>query len=283
MNNYILSLLFVIISCLSNCNAQIKDFKIFNALLYRNTPNLESYGFKKIYLFYEDDLLDKRATPSNTNPGGIINYSKIKRAAEKSLLNPNIPVCLDIESWPLEDAHRQNSRNKYLKVLNYFKSINVKSKVGYYGVYPMDSPHADYNFESPIRESVIMPKWHESNNFVKNIGQNSNVFFPAFYTRYKDHDTWVKIVKEKVAKIKEVNTKAKVYGFIWPQYYFEDGKYEFIEAKIWKKQLEILYKYCDGAVIWSHYNGPNGTPIDFSLNMEWFRETVKFIKENNIN
>lgn len=261
------------------CMAQIKKFEFFDAILYRNKPNLESYGYKKMYLFYEEDLMN---SDKGQNGGNSINYGKIKTAALRSMVNSNFPVCLDVESWQLDDENRYNSKKIYLKILNYFKKINKKSKMGFFGVFPMDSPHADYNFDSPIRESIIMPKWHESNNYVKDIGKNVDVYFPVFYTRVKDEETWKKIVVEKVKKIREVNTKAKIYGFIWPQYYMDDGFYKFIEPDVWRRELEIVFKYCDGAIIWSHYLGEDGQALDFNYEMDWFKVTNQFISEMNI-
>lgn len=253
-----------------------KEFEIFNAILYRNSPDLSNYGFKKIFLFYEDELLDKH------NSGNLINTNKIKKAAKLSSTDISVPVCLDIETWGLDDANRGNSLPKYIRVIDFFKKTNYKSRVGFFGVFPMDSPHAEYSYKNELRGKVIMPKWHESNNFTKKVGKKMDVFYPVFYTRFKDRDIWINIVKEKVAKIKEINTKAKIYGFVWPQYYTDDGKYKFIEKEVWREQLETLYKFCDGVVIWSHYIGPEGKVIDFDYKMEWFTTTVDFIKKYNI-
>lgn len=253
-----------------------KKFEIFGAILYQNTPDLSKYGFKKIHLFYEDELLDKH-TISNK-----INKEKIKNAAKLSLSEPNIPVCLDIESWEFDNLDKNKFLSNYIAVINYFKMYNKKSNVGYFGIFPRDSPHAEYSYKNNIRETVIMPVWHKSNNFTKSIGKKVDIYYPVFYTRYKDRDIWIKIVKEKVEKIKEINQNAKIYGFIWPQYYTDDPKYKFIEREVWREQLETLYKYCDGAVIWSHYLGPEGYPINFDYQMDWFQETIDFIKDYNI-
>lgn len=251
-------------------------FEIFNAILYRNTPDLSSFGIKEFFLFYEDELLDKYTS------GNRINKNKIRNAANTSYKQVGVPVCLDIETWELDDANRDASLSKYLKVIEIFKRYNNISKVGFFGVFPMDSPHAEYSFKNDLREAVIMPKWHESNNFTKKIGRKLDVFYPVFYTRYQDREIWIKIVKEKTAKIREINTSAKIYGFIWPQYYTNDSKYKFISREVWREQLETLYKYCDGAVIWSHYLGPDGYPINFDYQMDWFQETIDFIKDYNI-
>jgi len=273
----------ILLFALSNlCFGQTssKDFKIFNALLYKNTPDLSKYGFKDIYLFYEDDL--NYINKTYKEQGRSINKTGVANSAKKAKLNPDIPVCLDIESWPLDGKYKSESKNKYLSVLKLFKQYNNKSKVGYFGVFPMDSPHADYSFNSKIRSSVIMPKWQSTNNYFKDVGRAVDIYYPVFYTRYKDEETWEKIVKEKVAKIREVNKTAKIYGFIWPQYYTNDGQYNFIESDVWKRQLEILYKYCDGAVIWSHYKGPGGKNVNFSTQMPWFKTTTEFMRNKNI-
>lgn len=273
--------IYLLVLVFTNCNAQQKEFKIFNALLYKNTPNLKGYGFHEIFLFYEDDLNDL-PNDLTTSSGRNINVNKVINSARKAAINPNIPVCLDIESWPLDGDHKNKSKEKYKRVISLFKKHNSRSKLGYFGVYPMDSPHAEYSFNSEIRSSVIMPNWHKINNYFKDIGNSVDIFFPVFYTRFKDLETWEKIVKEKVNKIKEINPSGKIYGFIWPHYYTDNGKFPFIEKNIWQRQLEIVYKYCDGAVIWSHYNGPNGTPINFSKNMGWFKITLDFMEKNNI-
>jgi len=264
-----------------NCFAQVKKFRIFNALLYKNTPSLQEYGFEKIFLFYEDELLDMPGVVKD-NSGRRINETKILKAARYSKKDSRVPVCLDIESWPLDGTYKQASREKYLKTLEIFRRTNKISRIGYFGVFPMDSPHADYSFNSKIRESVIMPKWNSTNNYFKNVGRAVDIYYPVFYTRYKDHETWVKIVKEKVSKIREINKNAVIYGFVWPQYYTNDGKFAFIEDDIWYKQLETLYKYCDGAVIWSHYKGADGKVAEFSTTMPWFVATKKFINKYNI-
>lgn len=276
MNKFLLLLSLFPIVCFSQSkntlSTEKKEFEVFNAILYKNAPDLSLFGLNKIFLFYEDELLDKHTS------GNTINLTKIQKAAKSSYIDVNIPVCLDIESWDYSEVNKA----KYTKVINYFKKYNNKSKVGYFGVFPMDSPHAEYSYKNEIRDKIIMPNWHEINERTKNIGMKVDVFFPVFYTRFKDRETWIKIVKEKVAKIKEINKTAKIYGFIWPQYYTDDGKYKFIEKDVWAEQLETLYQYCDGAVIWSHYIGPNGSPINFDYNMDWFITTIDFIKKYNI-
>ncbi len=283
IKSLILSLILTIfVNSLLYSQSAKKEFEIFNALLYRNTPKLEEYGLKKIYIFYEDDLnyLSNRSTNES---GRKINTDGVIHSAKQANLNNSIPVCLDIESWPNGGKYLKESINKYLSVLKLFKRYNRKSKIGYFGVYPMSSPHEEYNFNSQIRETVIIPNWHKINKDTERIGRAVDIYYPEFYTRSNDHNTWKKIVIEKVRKIREINKSAKIYGFIWPQYYLSNGRYDYIESDIWYKQLETLYKYCDGAVIWSGPTGPNGKVVDFNLNMGWFKETVKFINENNIN
>ena len=62
-------------------------FEIFNAILYRNTPDLSSFGIKEFFLFYEDELLDKYTS------GNRINKNKIAEL-KKSLFKVFIVVIL---------------------------------------------------------------------------------------------------------------------------------------------------------------------------------------------
>ncbi len=265
-----------------NASQKTKKFIIYNALLYGKTPDLTQYGFKQFFIFYEDDLVTKGINRSTGVEEGAPDLKKIKAAALKSKQDPNIPVCLDIESWTLDDAHVKNSLLKYMDVLNTFKRYNNLSKIGYYGVFPHPSPHKEYWYENEMRAGIIMKRWNETNNNVKEVGLNVNIFFPSFYTRNKDLKIWKKIVQEKVAKIKSIRKDAKIYGFVWPQYYSDDQPFNFIDQEQWKFQLETLYQYCDGIVIWSHYLGPNNKPIDFDYKMPWFQTTLQFINKYKI-
>ncbi len=259
-----------------------KDFILYNALLLGNTPDLTSYGLHKFFLFYEAQLLDNDFRKPDDYSRRLINGAKIDSLARKAKKNPEAPVCLDIESWSLDEATRGVSLPKYLDVLQRFKEANNISKVGYFEIFPHDPPLPDYWYSAQAHKTKTLSKWHESNNFVKEVGKRVDIFYPAFYTRNQDTVTWRKMVQHKIAEIKNFKKTGKIYGFLWPQYYLDNGHYKFIESDIWRFQLEILYKYCDGIVIWSHYNGPEGKPVDFDYNMDWFKATRQFIQAHNI-
>lgn len=260
---------------------KIKTFSFYNALLYEDTPDLTSDDIHKIFLFYEDDLLSNDPLSPDNFSKRTISEEKIRQKSLLSLKSPNVPVCLDIESWPKDDKEGTKSLEKYLKVLDIFKSTNSRSKFGYFGFFPhLSSPEPDVKSKNPLNIEIF--KWDNDNAALKKIATESKIFYPEFYTLNDDILTWEKMVKDKVSKIKAINANAVIYGFVWPNYFSNDGKYLFLPDKLWSKQLEIIYKYCDGAVIWSHYNGPDGKKIKFSRNMPWFISTKKFIKQHNI-
>lgn len=79
-----------------------KDFKVFNALLFKNTPDLTDKGFSKINLIYEIALTTTNTKgPKQSN--WPIDNDKVKKEGEKSNLNPLIPTCLDVEHWNIWD------------------------------------------------------------------------------------------------------------------------------------------------------------------------------------
>lgn len=55
MKTYIFLVLYSII--IFPISAQNKDFKVYNALLFRDVPNLTEYGFSEINLIYEDGVI----------------------------------------------------------------------------------------------------------------------------------------------------------------------------------------------------------------------------------
>ena len=83
-NNTLVILLFFLLIP-SNIYSQKKDFKVFNALLFKNTPDLSEYGFSKINMIYEDGVI---TTNSQFKKGEFewryIDSNKVLKESEKS-------------------------------------------------------------------------------------------------------------------------------------------------------------------------------------------------------
>ena len=196
------------------------DFKIFNALLYKNTPDLRNYGFSKINMIYEDGVI---STNYKFKKGDYnwryIDFTKIMKEARKTEIK-KIPVCLDVEYWGkylYNKTTKSNAEDIYENLINMYRVIDSKSLISvfHYGA---------------ISERIY---------------NASNVVYPCYYTHSTNRNEWISMVKNGINKIKKRNKNLPIYAFIWPQYNPDHSKhdlgYSFIEPDFWKLQLETLY------------------------------------------
>lgn len=241
-----------------------KDFKVFNALLFKNTPDLSEYGFSDINVIYEDGVI---TTNSSFKRGEFdwryIDEAKVISESNKSKVNKNIPVVLDVEYWGgrlYRSSTRKKAEDIFVELIEKYRSNDSTSMVSvfHYGI------------------------------LSKRILDESNVVFPCFYTHSDDRKEWLNMVKYNLNNLKKINSKnLPVYVFIWPQYNpvpeRHDLGYRFIDKEFWRFQLDSLYELCDGVVIWSHHRDSEGKTVFFDEKMEWFQETLDFINKNSIN
>lgn len=236
-----------------------KGFKVFDAILYKNKPNLEKYGFSPIDVVYEDGVVSTNYHEKNVHARGrrYLDYSKISKAANISR-NNNIPVCLDVEHWQIQvPKEREYATSKYKELIKSYRKIDSKNKVSvfHYG------------------------------SISKEIYNVSTVIYPAYYTHSANQNEWESMVRNSVSAIRKMGNKP-IYAFIWPQYNNVPSKHNlgftFIDTDVWRKQLELIYELCDGVVIWTHYNDKNGSKINFSTQSPWFQETLSFMRSKGI-
>lgn len=244
-------------------SSQKKEFKIFNALLFKDTPNLTEYGFSQINLIYEDGVI---STNYYNNKGDFdwryIDSKKVLKESDKSKLEKNIPTVLDVEYWGsrlYQSSTKKRAEDIFVQLLNEYRENDSTSLVSvfHYGV------------------------------FSERILKASNVVYPCFYTHSEDRKEWLNMVNYHLSRLKKMNTNnVPVYVFIWPQYNPVPSRhnlgYTFLDSDFWRFQLETLYELCDGVVIWSHYRDEKNKQIYFDENMPWFKETLKFIEKYDI-
>lgn len=240
---------------ISNLLAQTSksNFKMFNAILFDHTPDLSAYGLHKINIIYEDSLMRYYSSIQKDRNMKLIDTTKFIRAAQKVKEEPNVPVCLDIESWQMNTSPwRSRSMPKYQDAINYFRQLVPNNKmISYFG----------YN---------INP---------------DGVVFPSFYTINNDRAAWKKNLIHVITQIREKYPNVKIYAFLWPQYNPEPQyglSFSILPADYWRFELETTYKYADGIVVWTHYRDQSNKRITFDYKMPWFQQTLAFIREHNI-
>lgn len=252
-----------------------KPFVVYNSLHYRETPDLTSDGLHQIQLIYEDKLTSSPAL--GIGPRSF-NESLISNASLSSKASPNTPVSLDIESWGLGD----DAMEKYTKSIKTFKS-HSSTKVGLYGFFPANTRYLYDAISSNDTEK--QRRWREKlqRRAIK-VSNAVDIYMPSFYTWGKDFNAWEKTVIESTSLARSTDPNKPIYAFVWPQYYDNKTPYalEFIDPKTWRRELEVLYKYTDGIIIWSSHKDSKGHPIKFSKEMPWFIETKNFIQLHKI-
>lgn len=80
--------------------AQNNEFKVFNALLFKDTPSLTEYGFSEINLIYEDGVISTNYKKKKGDfSWRFVDFNKIAKEANKSKELMYVPTVLDVEYW----------------------------------------------------------------------------------------------------------------------------------------------------------------------------------------
>jgi len=258
-----------------------KKFVIFDAIHYKNKPDLTVYGLKNIDLVYENLLT--RPDPANVKVNAI-DTAKIINRAKMALLNPNVPVCFDIESWwSIRDTAEVTRRYKQTAAV--FKKYNTVSTLGFYGIGPLNLNISRWRTNNDYEKAF--KGWTYYNNMLTPSRQYVDVLYPSFYIiNNLDMATYVKDL-EFCMKDARKNNK-KVYAYIWPQYYdYLESPYckKFIDAATWATVLETCYRLCDGVVIWTSTKDANNNPVIWgdAAMMPFWNSTLAFIKKHKLN
>lgn len=285
---YIILIVFVL--GVYNSNAQrSKQFVIYNAIAYKNTPNLSARGLHKLIMIYRSDLVSLDSVQSKLagSQRFLPDEAKIKTAALNALKTPQVPVCLDIEAWGFKnDTDGEASREKYLQVVNIFRKYNKQNPIGFYGLNPYADNILPYLWSNG-KNAMFKQRWLNVNNLLLPVANAINISFPSFYTLRKDDtSSFRKMVQMQSQLIKQQKRDIPVYGFLWPQYHPSSGMAnQFIDDQTWKFELETLYKYCDGIVIWGTpyiYDNKKLVYMNWDENANWWKVTQQFITAHQI-
>lgn len=265
-----------------NCYSQKKDFKIFDAIMINDKPDLTKKGMSYINMIYQEEILDINLNIPNK---GVVSEPKFKKLYSK--INPKYPICLNIESWSLSDEYIDLSIPKYISVLNKFKKKYMHSKIAYAGIVP----NGEFDFSKVKDFKKEKADWRSSWNklgvTLKVVAKKQDFICPVAYATSSDREVWLAHLKEVVKKSKEIAPLKKVYVFLWPQYFNRNEDYNetFLYSDFWQFQLESVYEYSDGVILWMPpYNVRMMGRIDLKWNEGdgWWIKTQEFIKSKRI-
>lgn len=236
-------------------------FPVFNALSYKNMPDLAEHGLFPIKVIYESELWGEGEDMSEPN------LNRIRVSAENA--KKNELVCIDIEHWDVQGSETtvRNSIEKFLTIARSFKEINSSSALGFYMVLPI----RDYWRAIFPNKVDSYNEWIDENAALMPIAGSVDAVFPSLYTFYDDPKTWKKYAIEN---IKEARKYGKpVYAFLWPRYHNSSTlRGEYISQQFWKLQLETCFQYADGIVLWG------GKDEQWNEKAPWWIEVKRFNK-----
>jgi hypothetical protein len=122
--NNTLVIVFLVLLLPFNLYPQKKDFKVFNALLFKDTPSLTEYGFSEINLIYEDGVISTNYKKKKGDfSWRFVDFNKIAKEANKSKELMYVPTVLDVEYWGhlLYDAKtKKEAEEVYLQLIKLY-------------------------------------------------------------------------------------------------------------------------------------------------------------------
>ncbi len=253
--------LFLLILC-PMAIAQKAGFAVYDGTIYKNKPNLSSYGIKGITIVYAGAMWTK-ADDHDKPPSPDV----LRRLGQKA--TTDIAV-LDIEHWPLtgDPASVSASVAKYLQTLKLFKQQNPQLKIGFYGV----APQRNYWDAIGQPNSPKQATWKATNDSVASIAQLSDILFPSVYTFYRDEEGWQRYAIAQIQEARRIGGGKPVYIFLWPQLHAGDVGGDYLNSDFWRMELETAKNHADGVVIWG---GVNQT---WDPTAPWWIETQNFLK-----
>jgi hypothetical protein len=242
------------------------EFKVFDGSLFKNKPDLRSYGIETATLVYQGQLWDSKSSIQATTE------QQARKVGKAIAGDPSKEtVILDIEAWPLKGdiVTINQSLQRYSSLVKWFRSELPNASIGYYSLPPL----RDYWRAIKGSGSPEYRAWQSDNNKIKRLMSTLDASYPSLYTFYTDRAGWVNYAIANLKEAKRLNPGKPVYAFLWPTYHDSNAllKGQAIPGDYWALQLETVMQYADGLVIWG--------VGDWNENAEWWSVTKDFMSK----
>ena len=251
---------------------QAQRFSLFNWVRYNNTPSSLQPWLQPLFL----------SSQSLTNADSTPNFSAVRSFAATTVGNTSAPVTLDVEIWPYSpNSKLTTSIDRYIAVMDTFRSVNPNGKLGYYGV-PPQQRYSWLNINTPSKYAA----WMVINDSLARMADRVDLFFPSAYSRDTVTANWANYIDSNVSVIRSLYSATKpIYFYIWPQY---DGSSsgevnaQFIDTARWKFLLELIYEKANGAVIWTSNKDSLGNTLSWDPGRPWWTVTKEFMVQKGL-
>lgn len=261
--------------------AGAKEFKIYDGTLYQNKPDMREYGIVEIPMVYVSKIW-KGWKDMNSKQRSALPQRAVVREIAKSVNPSDGSVIVNVEHWNIraKGSELQENVTKYVQLLEWFKQDNPKVKWGYFARPPV----RDYNRSILGPEHYKYRRWQRMNDGLKPLAEVVDIIYPSLYTRYNDPASWREYAKQNIAESRRLADGKPVIAFLWPQFKKSDQNYsqEYIPAGFWREQLETVYEYADGVVIWGGWDVKRRGKADWSEDLAWWQVLKRFIRDKGI-
>lgn len=256
------------------------NFRIFSSTTYLGQPDMTEYNIKPLEI--TNNIWPE---PTTTTPQDEPDEASIRRYARSVVSRGMDMAVLDIENWPMsreglyveDNPGVEDTLAKFIKVADWMHSEAPGVKIGFY-MYPVVrdfwTPVVGYN------DVARVARWHDRNDALQPLADKVDMIIPSLYTFYDmatSADAWKRYA---IANIQEAKQYGKpVYVILWPEYHDSNTtlKGTNIPGVYWREQLETVYEYADGVIIWG------GWKRSWDPNAEWWLSTVEFIRDHGLN
>jgi hypothetical protein len=251
-----------------------KPFVARDATRYGENHDLSKYGLKHIEVVYEGSLWPAGASRVQPDLRHIskVYIPKIRRKKLDVLI-------IDIEQWLFKPGltAAQVSENivKYKKVIDVFRRDLPGVKLGLYYVMPERNWLAPCG--DPKKRASRSASWQQRTLQLQPLADAVDIMFPSLYTFYETKPAavacWPNYAKANIEMAKQFGKP--VWAFLWMKNRTGDT---FLPASLWKTQLETVYQYADGVVLWSKASSRDR----WNWTAPWWVETAKFLKAKGL-
>jgi len=246
-----------------------KPFQVFDATLFTGKPDLAPFRIRPLVILYEH-----RFWPGPASREPVPSESLVRSLADDHK-NSRQMVVIDIERWPLKGnaAAVQTTVQNFIAVLSWFRRTAPEVQVGVYGTIPM--PDYWRAIRDPSGDEYR--GWQQENDRLNAIVSRVDALYPSLYTFYPDRQGWVTYAIAQLREAKRLAGSKPVYAFLWPQYHESNALlgHRPIDPDYWMLQLETVYEYADGAVIWGGWGEKGPEPWDDVA--PWWQATKRFL------
>ncbi|MBU1041668.1 MAG: hypothetical protein KKF77_11275 [Proteobacteria bacterium] len=254
--------------------AQAKQFLMFDGTLYSGKPNLATQGLLPMTVIYQSSYW-KRGQ----------NIKQLPPREQVLALGKTIPakgdyLTVDVEHWKLDnvsDIEIVQNIERYKAIVKWTREAFPGKKIGIFGRLPIWD---NYRCNTEHTSARYL-QWQAANKKLKPLAEVVDIIMPELYATSPDMEAWRRIAVEQIEAAKAYNRPVIVY--LWFEYWDLDKKGldgKDLSPEFWRFQLETIYKYADGIIVWGGY-GKN-KPLPWRNDFVWWKVTKDFMQEKGL-